>query len=127
MRIFRHILAHLLWIIPLLAWLGVGAYVYQHHNAELAKGKCVYEYTSEHWHKHSPPTYSNHAVRLYNNKAYVVSGTCSDSYVSWEDEHKILTFIGICSILPYGILCSLILTFVGCALYDLFKLIYGKK
>lgn len=48
MKIFRHILAHLLWIIPLLAWLGVGAYVYQHHNAELAKGKCVYEYTSEH-------------------------------------------------------------------------------
>ena len=126
MKIVRHILAHLLWIIPLLAWLGVGAYTYQHHNAERAKGKCVYEYTSEHWHKHSPPTYSNHAVRLYNNKAYVVSGTCSDSYVSWEDEHKILAFIGICSLLPYGILCFLLVIFIVSALYDLFKLIYGK-
>lgn len=127
MKIFRHILAHLLWIIPVLAWLGVGAYVYKHDNDELAKGKCVYEYTSEHWHKHSPPTYSNHAVRLYNNKAYVVSGTCSDSYVSWGDEHRVLVFIGVCSILPYGILCSLIVIFGGCALYELFKFIYGKK
>lgn len=126
MRLFRHILAHLLWIIPLLAWLGVGAYVYQHENNVVAKGHCVYEYTAEHWHKHSPPTYSKHAVRLYNNKAYIVPGTCSDSYVSWNDEHKILMFIGICSIIPYGLLATLIIILIGFALYDLFKLIYGK-
>ena len=127
MQTFRHILAHLLWIIPVLAWLGVGAYVYKHDNDELAKGKCVYEYTTEHWHKHSPPTYSNHAVRLYNNKAYIISGTCSDSYISWSDEHRVLVLIGIFSILPYGLVCTLLLIFAGCALYELFKFIYGKK
>ena len=126
MKTFRHILAHLLWIIPLLAWLGVGAYTYKHDNDVLAHGKCVYEYTAEHWHKHSPPTYTKHAVRLYNNKAYIVSGTCSDSHISWRDEHRVLVFIGVCSIMPYGILGCLILIFVGCTFYDLFKKIYGK-
>lgn len=123
---FRHILAHLLWIIPLLAWLGIGAYVFQHDNDELAKSECVYEYQVEHWHKHSPPTYSNHAIRLYNNRVYVVSGTCSDSYVSWNDEHKVLRFIGMLSFAPYFVLCMLLLIFVCYALYNLFKLIYGK-
>ena len=126
MRIFRHILAHLLWIIPLLAWLGIGVYAYQHDNDELAHGKCVYEYTAEHWHKHSPPTYTNHAVRLYDNKAYVVPGTCSDSYIAWRYEHKLLFGIGVCSIAPFGIIFCLILIFIGFALYDLFKFIYGK-
>lgn len=126
MRTFRHILAHLLWIIPLLAWLGVGAYVYKHDNDVLAHGRCVYEYTAEHWHKHSPPTYSKHAVRLYNNKAYIVSGTCSDSHISWSDTHKTLYTIAVLSILPYAFIALVILAGLILLFYDLFKKIYGK-
>ena len=126
MKTFRHILAHFLWIIPLLAWLGVGAYTYQHDNDVLAHGKCVYEYTAEHWHKHSPPTYSKHAVRLYNNKAYIVSGTCSDSHISWSDTHKTLYTIAVLSILPYAFIALTILAGLILLFYELFKKIYGK-
>ena len=126
MRTFRHILAHLLWIIPLLAWLGVGAYTYFHDNEPVAKGECLKTYVFEHWHKHSPPTQSVHSVYFYQGQAYVVDGSCSDSYISWKDTHKILYTIAIFSILPYALIALLIAAGLIILFYEIFKKIYGK-
>lgn len=118
----RKLLAHAIWIIPLIAWMTCGAIVFTHDNDYVAKGECLKTYTLEHWHKHSPPTYSTHTVMLYHNNAYVVSGTCDTGAISWQDTHKLLYGIGLISCVPWITLAIAIV----CAIVGLFILLFKK-
>lgn len=118
----RKLLAHAIWIIPLVAWMTCGVIMVTHENDYVAKGECLKTYTLEHWHKHSPPTYSTHTVMLYNNRAYVVPGTCDTAVISWQDTHQLLYFIGLLSGMPWFALALAIV----CAIVVLFMFLFNE-
>lgn len=122
----RKYLAHLVWLIPLIAWMTCGAIAYIHDNEVIAKGECLKTYTLEHWHKHSAPTYTTHTVMLYNNNAYVVDGVCDVAAISWKDEHQIIYGLGILSILPWALLALAGITFIIALMCLLFDIIRGN-
>jgi len=122
----RKILAQLVWIIPLIAWMTCGAIVYTHENDYIAKGECLKTYTTEHWHKHSAPTYSTHTVMFYNGNAYVVDGECEVAAISWSDTHQVLLFFGVTSVVAWlalGLFLAAIVIFI---FYLIYTMIYGK-
>lgn len=127
MNTFRKLLAQSIWIVPLVAWMSCGVIFFKHENDVIAKGECLKTFTVEHWHKHSPPTYTTHTVMLYANNAYVVPGTCDTGAVSWSDTHKALTAIGVTSVAPWFVTGLVIVAGIIYALIILYKYIYPQE
>lgn len=123
----RKYLAHLVWIVPLVAWMTCGVITKIHDNEPIAKGECLKTYTIEHWHKYSPPTTTTHTVMLYKNQAYVVNGTCQSGTISWVDTHSFLYFLGITSLIPWCFLGLVIVATICVLMYILFKYIQGEE
>lgn len=121
----RKYLAHLVWLIPLIAWMSCSVITYTHDNEYIAKGECLKTYTQEHWHKHSAPTYTTHTVMLYNDNAYIVNGGCDVAAISWRDEHKIIYGLGILGVLPWGLLAIFIVALICAAFVLLYDVIRG--
>ena len=122
----RRYLAHLVWLIPLIAWMTCGIIAYTNDNEIVAKGECLKTYTQEHWHKYSAPTYTTHTVMLYNDNVYVVNGNCDVAAISWRDEHQIIYGLGVLSIFPWSLLALAGIAFIIALMCLLFDIIRGN-
>ena len=122
----RKYLAHLVWIIPLVAWMSCGVISFFCANDVEATGECLKSYTIEHWHKYSPPTYTTHSVIYYSGQAFVIPGSCPTNEISWKYAHPAIYFIGQTSIIPWIVLLIIFIAILCYAAYNLFLLIRGN-